>query len=145
MSYSRRDLNLLLPALLAAADGKAQTPAAQTPALPSKTFRFEDLPVRGNGPRTRAVLDGKTHKGFAVEMHETELAPGQAPHAAHHHEHVEMMLVREGTMEVMISGKTSQVGPGGLAYVASNEEHGWRNVGTTTAHYFVIALGQEKS
>ena len=131
---------MLLPALLAATEAKAQSPA-----LPSKTFRFEDLPVKGNGPRSRAVMDGKTHKGVGVELHETELAPGQAPHAPHHHEHVEMMLVREGTMEVMISGKTSQVGPGGLAYVASNEEHGWRNVGKTTAHYFVIALGREQS
>jgi hypothetical protein len=28
-------------------------------------------------------------------------------------------------------------------YVASNEEHGWKNVGETQAHYFVLALGQE--
>jgi hypothetical protein len=27
-------------------------------------------------------------------------------------------------------------------YVASNEEHGLRNVGKSTAHYFVIALGR---
>jgi mannose-6-phosphate isomerase-like protein (cupin superfamily) len=137
VNYSRRDLSLLLPALLAAAEAEAQTGP-----LPSKTFAFEDLTLKGKG---RAVLNGKTHKGFGVECHETQLAPGEAPHAPHHHEHVEMFLVREGTMEVTISGKTSRIGPGGVGYVASNEEHGWKNVGTTTAHYFVIALGQERS
>jgi quercetin dioxygenase-like cupin family protein len=54
-----------------------------------------------------------------------------------------MLLVREGTMEVTISGKTTTLGPGGVAYVASNEDHGWRNTGTTRAHYFVLTLGRE--
>ena len=72
MNYSRRDLSLLLPALAAA------SAAAQTTALPSKTYKFEDLPVRTNGQnRSRAVLKGETHTGFPVEMHMTELAPGQ--------------------------------------------------------------------
>ena len=126
---------------MAAASGAS----AQTPGLPSKTYRFEDLPVRGTGPRTRAILDGKIHTGFPVELHQTELAPGQAPHAPHHHVHEEMIMIREGTVEVTISGKSANLGPGSVAYVASNEEHGWRNVGTTTAQYFVLALGQVKS
>ena len=138
MSYSRRDLTLLLPALLAAAEVKAETPAILT----SRTYAFDDLTLKGKG---RAVLNGRNHKGLAIECHETQLAPGEAPHAPHHHEHVEMVLIREGTMEVTISGKASRLGPGGVAYVASNEEHGWKNVGATTAHYFVIALGQERS
>jgi hypothetical protein len=98
-------LSLFLPALLAAADA-----AAQDPALPSKTYKFEDLPVRGTGPKSRAILDGKTHTGYPLEIHATELAAGQAPHPAHHHVHEEMFLVREGTVEVIINGKTTQLG-----------------------------------
>jgi quercetin dioxygenase-like cupin family protein len=52
-----------------------------------------------------------------------------------------MLLLREGTMEITIEGKTSRLGPGGVVYVASNEEHGWQNVGTTPARYFIVALG----
>lgn len=136
MNYSRRDLRLLLPALAlmnAAADDKQ---------LPSKTFPFEDLPVRSNG-HTRAVFDGETHTGFRLELHETEVAPGEAPHPPHHHLHEELMMLREGTLEVTISGKKSTIGPGSVVYVASNEEHGWRNVGTTPVQYFVIALGRD--
>jgi len=138
VNYSRRDLNLLLPALAAAGA------AAQNAALPSKTFAFADLPVRVTGSnRSRAVLQGKTHSGFPIESHQTELAPGEPPHPPHHHVHEELLLIREGTLEVTISGRSVKLGPGSVAYIASNEEHGWRNVGTVRAHYFVVTLGRE--
>ena len=139
MNLSRRDFAFFLPTVAAA--GVA---TAQTPALPSKTYPFDDLPVRNNGANTsRTVLDGKTHGGFPVEIHITELAPGLAPHPPHHHAHEEMIMIREGTLEVTIAGKSAKLGPGSVAYVASNEEHGWQNVGTTRAQYFVLALGRE--
>ena len=138
MSKSRRDLALLLPALM------AQQAFAQSSQLGSKTWRFEDLTVRPTGKnRSRAVLNGKTVKGFPIEMHETELAPGEMPHPAHHHEHVEILLMREGSIEVSIGSTVTVLGPGSVVYVAPNEEHGWKNVGTTPAHYFVFALGRE--
>ena len=139
MDYSRRDFGILLPALAV-----ASVATAQTPALPSKTYDFDDLPIRTNGlNKTRAVLDGSTHGGYPVEMHITELAPGLAPHPPHHHAHEEMIMIHEGTLEVTISGTSKKLGSGSVAYVASNEEHGWRNVGTTRAQYFVLALGRE--
>jgi quercetin dioxygenase-like cupin family protein len=138
MDYSRRDLTNLLPALFAA------SAPAQQPGLRSKTFRYEDLPIRTNGEnRQRAILQGDLHTGFRIEMHETELAPGLAPHPPHHHAHEEMIMIREGTMEVTINGNSSRLGPGSVAYVASNEEHGWKNVGDTRARYFVLALGRD--
>jgi quercetin dioxygenase-like cupin family protein len=139
MKYTRRDLSKAL-ALLAA----AQKPARGA-AMPSTTWRYEDLPVKANGAnKQRAVFKGETHTGFPVELHETELAPGEAPHPPHSHVHEEMIMIREGTMEVTISDKTSRLGPGSVAWVASNEHHGWRNVGTTRARYMVVALGREK-
>jgi quercetin dioxygenase-like cupin family protein len=139
VNYSRRDLSLLLPAL-AAASAKAQNSA-----LPSKTYRFEDLPVRVTGPNTaRAILKGETHAGCPIELHMTELPPGGAPHPPHHHVHDEMIMIHEGTLEVTISGRSAKLGPGSVAYLASGEEHGWRNVGTTRALYFVLALGLDK-
>lgn len=86
------------------------------------------------------MFQGTTHTGFEVELHETELGPGEAPHPPHHHVQEEMILIREGVMDVTISGKTSRLGPGSVAFVASNEEHGWKNAGETRAHYFVMAL-----
>jgi quercetin dioxygenase-like cupin family protein len=117
---------------------------AQTPALASKFYPYDELPVRSNGPnRSRRILNGELHTGFAFEMHETELAPGEAPHPPHHHVHEEVILIHEGTVEVMIAGTSARMGPGSLAFMASNEEHGWRNVGTTRAKYYLIALGPD--
>jgi mannose-6-phosphate isomerase-like protein (cupin superfamily) len=139
VDFSRRDLSLFLPALAAEAG------AAQTTALPSRTFRYEDLPVRANGPnRARAILNGETHRGYPLEVHMTELGAGQMPHPPHHHVHEEMILIHEGTLEVTIAGQSIKLGPGSAAYVASNEEHGWRNVGTERARYWVIAIGGDQ-
>ena len=140
MTYSRREWCLWLPAL-AATTGRA----AERVSLASKTFRFEDLPVRASGEnRYRAILEGVTHAGLQLEAHETDLAPGGMPHPAHHHPQEEMFLVREGTVEVTIAGRSTRLGPGGVAFIASNEEHGIRNAGSTHAQYFVLALGSNK-
>lgn len=139
MDYSRRELSLV--SLFAVAAARA---AAAESVLPSQMHRFEDLPVRTSGKnRTRAVLKGETHSGFPIEMHLTELAPGEAPHPPHHHVHEEMIMIQSGTVEVTVSGKKQNLGPGSSAYVASNEEHGWRNAGDTPALYFVLALGRD--
>ena len=130
---TRRDLTLLSAGLIAA------TAKAQKATLPSKTYRFEDLVKKGN---SRAVFDGLTHTGYHIDLHETELPPGMAPHAPHRHAHEEIIMIREGTLEATIEGKSSTVGPGGVIYAASNDLHGMKNVGTTTAQYFVIALGR---
>jgi quercetin dioxygenase-like cupin family protein len=101
--------------------------------------------VRTSGKmRSRAILKGETHSKFPVDLHETELAAGQAPHPPHRHVHEEILMVRSGMVTVNIAGEVSELGAGGLAYIASNEEHGWRNTGSTDAEYFVLALGDDK-
>ena len=139
MKYTRREVAVASLGAIAAAETKASGQM-----LPSQTYRFGDLPVHANGPnKSRPVLNGLTHSGFPVEMHLTELGPGEQPHPPHHHAHEEMILIHEGTMAVTISGKTVNLGPGSSAFVASNEEHGWRNVGDGRALYFVVALGED--
>jgi quercetin dioxygenase-like cupin family protein len=120
--------------------------AAASKGMPSQCLRYEDLPVKVNGEnRSRDVFKGQTHSGFPIDMHETELAPGKAPHPPHHHVHEELVVLREGTLEVTISGKTTTLGPGGVVYVNSGEQHGWRNAGQTRARYYVMALGRESA
>jgi mannose-6-phosphate isomerase-like protein (cupin superfamily) len=139
MTYSRRDLCLMVTTL-AASTGVAD----QKTALPSKAFPYEELPVRKmNGNEQRPVLDGELHTGFNLEVHQTRLAPGGMPHPPHHHLHEEMFLIREGTVEVTISGHITRMGPGSVGFVGSNDEHGVRNVGATHAEYFVVALGKD--
>jgi quercetin dioxygenase-like cupin family protein len=140
MTCSRRELCVWLPALVASTGL-----AAEGASLVSKTFRFEDLPVNTSGEnRYRPILEGTTHEGWRLEAHETDLAPGGMPHPAHRHPQEEMFLIREGTVEVTIAGRSTRLGPGGVAFIASNEEHGIRNAGSTHAEYFVLALGSNE-
>ena len=142
MPVTRRDLCSMLPAVLIPAIFPSEAPAAQDDSMPSAVYPFEKLPVRTpNGAEIRAVLKGKLATGEALEVHETTLPPGGMPHPAHHHVHSEMWLVREGTVELTINGTSSRFGPGSVGFVHSNDEHGIKNVGTTPATYFVVAVG----
>jgi mannose-6-phosphate isomerase-like protein (cupin superfamily) len=142
MTLSRRELCSILPSLMLA----AQTGPAQAVVLPSKTYPFQSLPVRRDGENVfRAVFEGATHTGFPIELHETTLAPGGRPHPPHHHRHEEIFLIGAGKVEVTIAGKSSRLGPGSVAYVASNDEHGIRNPGPKRARYFVLALGTDRA
>jgi mannose-6-phosphate isomerase-like protein (cupin superfamily) len=139
MTYSRRDLCRLVTAL-AASPGVA----AQKTLLPSKAFRYEELPVHErNGNQSRPIMSGELHNGCYVEVHQTRLAPGAMPHPPHHHVHEEMFLIREGTIEVTINGQITHLGPGSVGFAGSNDEHGVRNIGTTHAEYFVVAMGKD--
>lgn len=139
MKYSRRDLPLLLP-VLASRTALAQ----QQKILPAGVFRYADLPVKVNGQnKGRSVLNGETHSGFPIELHLTELGPGQEPHPPHKHVHEEMLLLERGVLDVTMDGHTTRLTPGSVAYVASNHQHGWKNPGDTPAEYFVIAFGRD--
>jgi quercetin dioxygenase-like cupin family protein len=140
----RRELTRLFAALAAAHAARA---ANTDQLLPSGCFPFDTLPVKksANGNETRQVLSGLTHEGYPIDLHITTLQPGNMPHPAHTHVHEEMIMLSSGQVEVTISGKATRLGPGGVAYVKSQELHGWKNVGGTPATYFVLAIGHRQS
>lgn len=141
MSLTRRAALSLLPALVAAGN-PIPAFAAQDDSLPSATFPFESMPVQDlDHAQMWKILKGKLATGEQIEAHETTLAPNGSPHPPHHHRHSEMWLIREGTVELTINGTLRRLGPGGLGFVHSNEEHGIKNVGTGPATYFVVAIG----
>lgn len=137
---SRRTLAVALPAMLAAADS-----AQAAELLPSLMMNPEDAEARQSAAsRQRRFFDGLTHENFRVEVHETTLPPHGAPHAAHRHVHEELVIIREGSLEVEMEGEpTKVVQAGGLIFAASNRMHGWKNAGATPASYFVIAIGND--
>jgi quercetin dioxygenase-like cupin family protein len=159
-SVNRRELCVALSSLaaFAAVSAGAQTnesgqrPEMVAPGVSSgkkvlneqHAIRFEDLPVKKNANgESRPVMQGVLPTGEPIEMHETSLLPGHMPHPPHKHRHSEIMCIREGTLEFQNDGKPERIGPGGVIFAASNVMHGLKNVGDTTAQYFVIAIGNE--
>jgi quercetin dioxygenase-like cupin family protein len=95
--------------------------------------------------RTRTRLrscrtTSKTHLGFKLEMHETVLGRGTRTHAPHKHEHEEIVIVVEGTVETYLDGKTELAEAGSVVYFASNQMHSARNAATAPCRYYVIEL-----
>ena len=160
MSTTRRELLVLLSGLVSSAvvleglpsqglssQGLSKQPLpSQDNSLPSATYPFGELPMKiANGAEIRPVLKGKLataeSPAESLEVHETTLPPGAMPHPPHHHVHSEMWLIREGTVQLTINGTSHVMGPGSVGFVHSNDEHGIKNVGTTPATYFVVAVG----
>jgi len=152
-SLNRRDLCLSLPALALLGDAITRTARAQTtPATAAEStpaalehntvFHYDQLSVKKNtSGEFRAVVQGALPTGEGVEIHQTTLLPGHEPHPPHQHLHEEFLLIREGNVQWMVSGKQIKAGPGDILYARSMELHGVRNIGSTNANYFVVAIG----
>jgi quercetin dioxygenase-like cupin family protein len=102
-------------------------------------WEWNSIPVRTTDVGAiRNVVRGPTATLNELEMHVTTLNPGLASHPPHHHPNEELVIVREGTVEVLSGGTWKRAGPGSIIFNASNSEHALRNVGTTPATYHVI-------
>ncbi len=84
------------------------------------------------------IFDDPTPALEKMEVHVTMLRPGMASHAPHHHPWEEMLLIKEGQVEVSINGRKQGAGPGALVYFAAHDVHNLTNVGTTPAVYYVL-------
>ncbi len=96
--------------------------------------------LTSTGGKQRSIVDAPTATLARLEMHETTLAAGQAPHAGHRHLHEEMMIVRSGIMLVTLGEKEITARVGDIVFAASNEYHGWKNAGAEPATYLIIRL-----
>jgi len=141
MQISRRDL--IVAALTASITcGVAYLVIAQEKIsrhLPSSVFEWEKLEVKpGSKGARREVFDSATATLDRLECHITTINAGLSPRDPHRHPDEELIIVKEGTLEVAINGVTQKAGPGSVLFYASNDMHGLKNVGKTPATYHVI-------
>lgn len=128
-------INVATPATHNAAE---QTPS---PTLHSAVYEWSKLTAKpGKTGEGRAVLNGSTVTLKNLETHITTVKPHEASHAAHRHPDEEIILIKEGTLEVAINGQTQTAGPGSVFFFGSNDLHGMRNIGDTPATYHVIRM-----
>ena len=134
---TRRDLFVAFAA--AAATAGAFALADQRPVMGSAVFDWNAIPVKPSAVgSTRSFFSERTATLENLEVHVTTLNPGQSPHPPHRHPNEELIIVQQGTMEVLSNGEWKRVGPGSVIFNASNQLHGLKNVGAGQAVYHVV-------
>lgn len=114
-------------------------PATPKPKLVSSVFALEQLPVTKTAVGLRrAVFDGPTDTVDQLHLHVTTLNPGEKSGEPRVHLQEEVIIVKEGTIEVNADGKLSTANAGDIIYFASRATTNLRNIGPTPATYYVL-------
>lgn len=133
--------SLMLCLAFSATVGLAQTAPAKTPPakIGSSVVMWEQLtPKPTKAGERRDVFNAPTATLENLESHITTLNPGEISHIPHRHPDEELIVVKAGTLEVMINGESKRAGEGSIFFFGSNDLHGMKNVGSTPATYFVF-------
>jgi quercetin dioxygenase-like cupin family protein len=137
--FKRRDLVLCVAsscATLVLAAGLR----SQTQVLSSRIIEWTTIqPRTTNVGEVRDFFRSRTATLDELEVHVTTLRPGERSHEPHQHRSEEVVIVKEGTLEAFANGETKVVGPGSVLFLASNQLHAVRNVGTTNVTYHVMS------
>ncbi len=114
---------------------------ASPPPLASRVFDWNQL-VAAPTPvgELRAIVDAPTATFANFECHVTTLNAGEISHAPHRHSDEEIVIVKDGTLEITVNGRPLRGGAGSLFFIASNDHHGLRNAGDTPATYHVMRI-----
>ena len=98
--------------------------------LPNTTMNGDKATVtKEEFGEVRVYFDGSTDQLRAMTAGSLMLKPGMSPHPPHQHPEEEIMVITEGSGEVVVDGKKSLVGPGSMMYCAAGRLHGIVNAG----------------
>ena len=113
--------------------------AAQNTVMQSTVFDWNAIAVKQTDVGSvRQFFRSPTITLDELECHVTTLNPGLQSHPPHKHVNEELVIIREGTVEVLSNGEWKKAGPGSVVFNASNQLHALKNVGSTPAIYHVI-------
>jgi XRE family transcriptional regulator, regulator of sulfur utilization len=124
--------------LAVAAASSIATLVAQKQVQKSRVYPWDAGTKPNEWGAVRQVMRAPTPTLDELEIHISTLEPGKSPHAPHQHQHEELLIIKDGTLETFQSGAKRRVGPGGIIFQASNELHNVTNVGQFPATYYVI-------
>ena len=107
----------------------------------SRVFDWAQLAViPTKAGERRELFDAPTATLRNFECHATTLNAGEVAHQPHRHPDEEIIVVKEGTIEVTLNGEAQHAGAGSVFFFASEDLHGMRNAGDTRATYFVFRM-----
>ncbi|MDR7131851.1 (S)-ureidoglycine aminohydrolase [Algoriphagus sp. 4150] len=119
---------------------------AQLQPIKSGLYKWDDHRVITNEDRVaRPIFEGISSHFEYLEMHATTQPAGAKPSTAHANEDIEeIIIVKEGLMEVTIEGQSSILGANGVVSLMPRQMHSLSNVGESPLTYFVIRYRSKK-
>ena len=139
MSLTRRDLVVALATtcVVLAVGSVARTAPA---VLTSAVFDWNAMKAEPTeAGEVRHVFRAPTATLDELECHITTLKAQAKSHPPHVHPNEEVLIVREGNVEVFYKNTWHPAGPGSVIFLTGTDPHGLRNAGTTPATYHVLA------
>ncbi len=112
---------------------------AQTDTVVSKVYRWDNLKItKDNNREVRQIAEGSGTALSYMKWHATTVDAGKAPHAPHKHDEEELIIIKEGQLQVTVKDSSKTLGPGSVALFVPGDEHGLLNTGNTKASYYVL-------
>ena len=126
--------------MLAALGGTQAADKPASPVLTSAVFDWNGMKAEPTDVgHVRHVFRAPTTTLDELECHITTLGVGARSHPPHTHPNDEVLIVREGNVEVFFAGAWHPAGPGSVVLLTGMDPHGLRNAGSTAATYTVLA------
>jgi glyoxylase-like metal-dependent hydrolase (beta-lactamase superfamily II)/poly(3-hydroxybutyrate) depolymerase/quercetin dioxygenase-like cupin family protein len=114
--------------------------SAASPVLTSSVFDWNGMKAEPTeAGEVRHVFRAPTATLDELECHVTTLRAGVGSHPPHVHPNEEVLIVREGNVEVFYRNAWHPAGPGAVIFLTGTDPHGIRNSGKTPATYHVLA------
>jgi (S)-ureidoglycine aminohydrolase len=118
---------------------------AQNQQIPAAVYRWDAGPVKKNTTsEQRVLLEGATPAFTHVKVHATTVAGDKAAHAGHSHADEELIIVKEGVLNVTIKGQTETLEAGSVAVIMPGDEHALANAGQAPVTYYIMRYETEK-
>ncbi|MFX0555791.1 cupin domain-containing protein [Maribacter sp. CXY002] len=113
----------------------------------SGVYKWENHPVKkGDMRESRKILEGTSPHFKYFRIHATTQFPGAKPNPGHANEaKEECIIVKEGTMKVVIEGKSKILKAGGVIILLPQQTHTIENIGDTNLTYYVMQYESRKN
>jgi (S)-ureidoglycine aminohydrolase len=123
-----------------AQDAKAAAASPAPDTLTAQVSEWSTLKVTyGHGGISRRVLKGSTHDLSMLDISAFTLGAGHLSHATPQQADADaLVIVKEGSLTVMIEPISKVLGPGGVALFAAGELPDFRNAGVAPATYYIF-------
>ena len=109
---------------------------AQTDSLPSQVINWNNLKIEKG---RKLVLEGSTLDLANLRIHTSTLDPGKTNHPSRAHtDYEELIIVKEGSLKIIINDSSKILGAGGIALIVAGDEQSFQNDLATPVIYYVL-------